>query len=148
MKKKYVIFLVLVSVLFTACNQNQVNLNNKISDSHIIVENESLYNWLNLDAVNYFIRDDSLLEVEARFRNFTSSNKLLAYKIDWMDKNGFVQKSILSKWVIVKVEERRNLVIHGIAPSMKVKDFSIRLQEPTKDDNLRKDSYHREYQGN
>ncbi len=148
MKKLYVLFLILVSVLFTACNQNQVVLNNKISDSHIIVENESLYNWLNLDVVNYFMRKDSLLEVEARFRNFTSNNKLLAYKIDWMDDNGFIQKSILSKWIIVKVEERRNLVIHGIAPGIKVKSFRIRLQEPTKDDNLRKDSYHQEYQGN
>ena len=148
MKKFLLLFAVLTTVIFTGCNQNRVAIDNTISDPHVIIENPSIYNWLKLERVNYFTREDGLMEVEVRFRNFTNSNKVLAYRINWMDKNGFVQKTILSKWTITEVEERRGLIIHGIAPSMKVKDFEVRLQEPTKDDSLRKSSYHNEYQGN
>jgi len=148
MKRIGIVFAIFAIFLFTGCNQNKVSIDNKITDPHVIIENPSIYNWLKLERVNYFTREDGLMEVEARFRNFSSSNKVLAYKVNWMDKNGFVQKTILSKWTITEVEERRGLIIHGIAPSMKVKDFEIRLQEPTKDDSLRKSSYHNEYQGN
>lgn len=148
MKKIIVLFALFAAMFFSGCNQNKVSINNQITDPNVIIENESIYNWLQLDKVNYFTRDDGLMEVEARFRNFSDSNKVLAYKINWMDKNGFIEKTILSRWTITQVEERRALIIHGIAPSMKIKSFEIRLQEPTKDDGLRKDSYHNEYQGN
>lgn len=148
MKKVIFLFALFATIIFSGCNQNKVTLNNQISNPNVIIENESLYNWLKLEKVNYFTRKDGLMEVEARFRNFSNSNEVLAYKINWMDENGFIEKTILSKWTITKVEERRGLIIHGIAPSMKIKDFEIRLQEPTKDDSLRKDSYHNEYQGN
>lgn len=142
---KWIVGLIAVA-MFAGCVQPVV-INKTITDPHVIIENESIYDWLQFENVNYIQRDDGLIEVEAVFRNFTSNNKVLAYKIDWIDQNNFIQKSILSKWTIVKVEERRNLVIHGISPSMKVKDFRIRLQEPTDDDELRRDSYHYEYQG-
>lgn len=148
MKKIILLLAIFSALIFSGCNQNKVSVNNQITDPHVLIENESIYNWLQLERVNYFTREDGLMEVEARFRNFSNLNKVLAYKISWMDKNGFVEKTILSKWTITKVEERRGLIIHGIAPSMKIKKFEIRLQEPTKDDNLRKDSYHNEYQGN
>lgn len=148
MKKISIVIAFLMAIFFTGCNQNQVTLNNQISDPHVIIENPSIYKWLQLERVNYFTREDGLMEVEAKFRNFSDDNQILSYRIDWMDANGFVQKTILSKWTVTEVEERRSLVIHGIAPSMKVKEFEIRLQEPTKDDSLRRDSYHYEYQGN
>ena len=148
MKKVLVLVAVIAVFIFSGCNQNRITVNNQISDPHVIIENESIYNWLQLEKVNYFTRKDDLMEVEARFRNFSDWNKVLAYKINWMDENGFVEKTILSKWTITEVEERRGFIIHGIAPSMKIKSFEIRLQEPTKDDKLRKDSYHNEYQGN
>ena len=141
--------LLIISIfVFSGCNQKQVDINQKISDPHVIIENPSIYKWLQFDDVNYFKREDGLMEVEVRFRNFTNSNKIVSYKIDWMDENGFIQKSILSKWVIVEIEERRNLVIHGISPSTKIENFKIRLQEPTKDDRLKRDAYHYEYQRN
>lgn len=140
--------LLLASTIFlVGCTQNQVVINQNVSDPHVVIENPSIYEWLQFDDINYVTRNDGLMEVEAKFRNFTTNNKVLAYKIDWEDENGFVQKTLLSKWTITQVEERRNLIIHGISPSTKVKNFKIRIQEPTKDDNLRKDSYHYNYQG-
>lgn len=147
-RKIFYLISFLAVFILTGCNQNRVSINNQISDPHVIVENPSLHKWLQLERVNYFERKDGLMEVEVKFRNFSDYNQLLSYRINWLDENGFVQKSILSRWVVSEVEERRSLVIHGIAPSIKVKSFEIRLQEPTKDDNLRRDSYHYEYQGN
>lgn len=147
MKKRLISFLVIIGVMFfTACSQNQLDLKPRISDSHVIVENSSLYDWLELEKVNYFKRSDGFLVIEAKFKNLNSFNKRVAYKIDWIDENGFTQKSILSRWINTEVEQNRSFVIHGIAPSIKVKDFEIRLQVPTNDDRKRKDSYHNEYQ--
>lgn len=137
-----------VAALFTGCAQNQVDLNPRVTDSHVIIENPNLYDWLKLEKVNYFTRKDDLLVVEARLKNLSTFNKKVAYKIDWIDENGFTQKSILSKWVVAEVEERRDLIIQGISPSMKIKDFQIRIQVPTSDDSYRNDSYHNQYHGN
>ena len=115
-------------------------------DSHILTENSNLNKWLELEKVNYFKRKDGLLVVEAKFRNLASSNKNVAYKIDWINENGFTQKSILSRWIVSEVESNRSFIIKGISPSIKVSDFEIRLQEPTSDDKNRKNSYHSEYQ--
>ena len=147
MKKLFFLALSLLGMIFlSGCVQNQVDLKPRISDSHIIVENSSLYEWLELEKINYFEREDGLLVVEAKFKNLSSFKKNIAYKIEWIDKNGFTQKTILSKWTIVQIDEKRSLLIQGISPSVKVKDFEIRLQLPTSDDNKIKDSYHNEYQ--
>lgn len=147
MKKLIGLVLSLLAVLFlSGCVQNQVDIKPRITDPHIIVENDSLYNWLQLEKVNYFTRNDGLLVVEAKFKNITPINNKVGYKIDWIDENGFTQKSILSRWIITEVEESRSFVISGISPSIKIKDFEIRLQLPTSDDKNRKDSYHYNYQ--
>ncbi len=147
MKKKNLSFIIiLIFSFFTGCTQNQVDLTPRISDPHILIENQSLHDWLKLERVNYFKRKDDLLVVEVKFRNLSQSNERLAYKIDWIDENGFTQKSILSRWIISEVEQKRSFIIRGIAPSIKIKDFEIRLQKPSSDDRKRKDSYHNQYQ--
>lgn len=140
-----IVLLITITAL-SGCVQNQVDLKPRIMDSHILTENSNLNKWLELEKVNYFKRKDSLLVVEARFKNLSSSNKNVAYKIDWIDENGFTQKSILSRWIVSEVEGNRSFVINGISPSVKVSDFEIRLQEASSDDKNRKNSYHSEYQ--
>lgn len=132
--------------IFSGCVQNNVDLKPRISDSHVLFENSNLYDWLELEKVNYFKRKDDLLVVEGRFNNLSSFNKKVAYKINWIDENGFIEKSILSRWIVVEVEQNRSFIISAISPSIKVKDFEIRLQIPTSDDKNRKDSYHSAYQ--
>ena len=82
-------------MFFTGCTQNQPSINTKISDPHVIMENGSLDGWLEFQTVNYVTREDGLMEVEARFRNYSSFDKIVAYKINWMDKNNFIEKSII-----------------------------------------------------
>ena len=133
-------------LFFNGCAQTPTDIKPRITDPHVMVENSSLYDWLELEKVNYFKREDGLLVVEAKFKNLSQFNKNIAYKINWIDKNGFTEKSILSRWVVATIEQKRALVIKGIAPSMKIVNFEIRLQKPTSDDKNRKDSYHYEYQ--
>jgi uncharacterized protein YcfL len=73
-------------------------------------------------------------------------NRNVAYKIDWIDKNGFIVKTILSKWKMATVEENRDFTINGVSPSNQIKDFVIRVQDTSRDDEQRKDSSHYEYQ--
>lgn len=140
MKKFYLLFVVFIFI-FSGCASKL-----EVSDSRIVVGDSSIDGWLKLVKVNHYKREDGLLMVQAKFKNLTSSNKKVVYKIDWLDKNGFTQKSILSKWVIVEIEANREFVIQAISPSIKVEDFEIRLDEPTENDTNRKDSYHQEYQ--
>ena len=135
-------------LFFTGCTQNQPSINSKITDPHIIMENGSMDGWLEFQTVNYLTREDGLMEVEARFRNYSSFDKTVAYKINWMDKNNFIEKSILSKWVVVEIQSQRGLTIHGISPSNRIKDFQILIQETSTNDDLRKNSYHKEYTNN
>lgn len=144
--RKMSLLLISASIFFLAgCANNTATINQGLSDPHIRFENPYLHKWLKFEFVNYVQRKDGLLEFEARFVNYSSVNKTLAYKINWKNENGFVQKTLMSRWVFAEVEAKRSLVIHGISPNSKSSDFEVILQEPTKDDNLRKDSYHKRY---
>lgn len=146
MKKKFQFLLLIASVMFfIGCANQQATINQSFTDPHVRVENPSLYNWLKFDFINYVKRDDGLIEFEARFTNFSNVNKTISYKINWRDLNGFTKKTLMSRWSFTEVEARRALVIHGISPDVKTSDFEVVLQEPTSDDKLREDSYHKQY---
>lgn len=148
-------FLSLVfAVLFLGCAPQQpkneeisktTSSKNFINNSHIKVISPKINDWLKMEFLNYTKKDDGLLEFEANFINLANANRLVSYKIIWKDKNGFTQKSIMSKWVKTLVEAGRVLSIHAISPNDKSVDFEIILQEPTKDDKNRDDSSHKKY---
>ncbi len=143
--------LFVITFTFSACAKNEqylLNIEKFKSEPKIVLQTEKMGKWLFLDDLTYRERKDGLLEVEARFQNHSDSNENVAYKIDWKDKDGFTQKSILSRWIVVGVEERRELLIKGISPTIKAKGFRIRLQKPTRDDLYRKNQNNNEYQGN
>ncbi|MCR8699105.1 YcfL family protein [Campylobacter ureolyticus] len=141
---KYILLVFLI--LFTGCASNNQKIEPKFKqDNRIQYDDKSLHNWLEFAGLNEVKRSDGLIEFEALFINTSSSNKLVSYKIDWKDENGFTQKTIMSKWIKTLVESGRRLSIYGISPSVKSKDFSVILQTPTSDDKKRDDSYHKRY---
>lgn len=145
------IFIICLLFIFSGCVNNEaylMNLEKFKAEPKIILQNKELAKWIFLEELNSNNKADGLLEIEARFINNSNSNEKLAYKIDWRDENGFTYKSILSKWIVVEVEENRELIIKGISPSIKVKDFRIRIQKPTADDSYRKNQNNNQYQGN
>ncbi|WP_375724819.1 YcfL family protein [Arcobacter sp. KX21116] len=146
MKKIYLIITIISVMLFSGCAQKEVKVEPKISDDSHIVIDKALDSWLKLEKLNYFQKSDGFWVVQARFKNTTYMNRNVAYKIDWIDKNGFIVKTILSKWKKATVEENRDFTINGVSPSNQIKDFVIRVQDTSRDDEQRKDSSHYEYQ--
>lgn len=141
---KYIVLAFLI--LFTGCASSNQKIEPKVKqDNRVQYDDKSLHNWLEFSGLNEVKRSDGLIEFEALFINTSSSNKLVSYKIDWKDENGFTQKTIMSKWTKALVENGRMLSIHGISPSVKSQDFILILQKPTSDDKKRDDSYHKRY---
>ncbi len=116
-----------------------------VTNPRVKIEDSAIQKWLRTDFVHTVQRADGLVEFEARFTNMSRYGKKLAYKVEWLDENGFVQKTLMSRWILSEVEGRKNLVIHGISPSAAVKDFFLILQRPNYYDNLKRDAYHKQH---
>lgn len=141
---KYIVLAFLI--LFAGCASNQQEVGPRVTqDYRIQYDEKNLGSWLKFHGLNEARRADGLIEFEALFKNESSLNGLVSYKIEWKDENGFTQKTIMSKWTKTLVESGRMLSIHGISPSIKSQDFVIILQKPTSDDKKRDDSYHKRY---
>ncbi len=144
--KKFSLLLAMASfLLFSGCTQQPQVTNPGLTDPHVRYESPRLHNWLKFNFINYIQRKDGLREFEAQFVNNSPYNKTLTYKVQWKNENGFVQKTLMSRWIRTEVEAKRSLVIHGISPNAKSSDFVILLQEPSRDDALRKDAYRNRY---
>ncbi|NLK66625.1 MAG: YcfL family protein [Campylobacteraceae bacterium] len=142
MKKQ--LFGLVATFMLAGCGISPVE---RLAEHNIIVENKSIMSDFKIVSVVSKDRNDGLKEAQAVLKNDTRKNREIAYKVDWIDKDGFTRDSILSKWKVVRVEAGRDVVIGGISPSSDVSDFKIRINYPTKDDKLRKNPANYEYQG-
>ena len=116
----------------------------KLTDEHIEIGGD-VPDWLAFNYVNHVARTDGLLEFEARFKNKTNKDQILSYKVIWFNENGMTEKNILSRGVSTVVEAGRYLTIHGVAPSVSVKDFRVEIGDQSDGDKKRLDSYHNRY---
>lgn len=141
--KKY-LFGVFVAIALIGCG---ISPKERLAEHNIILEDDDIMDDFKIVSVASKDREDGLKEAQAVLKNDTKKNRQIAYKVDWIDENGFVRDSILSKWKVVEVEAGRNVVIEGISPNSSISDFKIRLNYPSKDDKFRKNPAHFEYQG-
>lgn len=137
--KKFLIFLLSVFLL-SGCVK-------KVKDPNFTVEDSGIYDTLEFVDMVKRTKEDGFLEIQAVFKNYTNSNKTVAYKVDWYDNDGFLIDTIMSKWKVVEVEAKRNFVLKAVAPSIKAVDYKIRMQFPSDDDEFRNNPAQYEYQG-
>ena len=137
--KKFLIFFLSIFLL-SGCVK-------KVKDPNFSVEDSEIYDSLEVVSEAKRIKDDGLTEIEVIFKNYTDSNEKIAYKVDWFDKDGFSIDTIMSKWKVIEVEAKRNMIIHAISPSIKATEYKIRMQYPSEDDEFRNNSAQYEYQG-
>ena len=137
--KKFLIFLLSVFLL-SGCVK-------KVKDPNFTVEDSGIYDSLEVVSEAKRVKDDGFTEIEVIFKNYTDSNEKIAYKIDWFDKDGFSVDTIMSKWKVIEVEAKRNMVIHAISPSVRATEYKIRMQFPSEDDEFRNNPAQFEYQG-
>ncbi len=133
--KKVLLYSILTcsTILFSGCVnklQQDQNVSNTYEKSKIIFQSNEIQNWLILEDLIYKKREDGLTQIEARFFNKNSFDDKVAYRIDWLDKDGFTISSLLSKWEVKEVYGNANLIIQAISPSIKAVDFSIKLRNP------------------
>lgn len=106
---------------------------------HLIIENSSINGFLRLENIVDRVNNGGLMQIEARFVNTSNFNREVIYKVDWLDKDGFLIKNITTKWKRVLIQSNRNFVISTTSPNDKAVDYKIRINTPDSDDRARKD---------
>ncbi|MFV0480799.1 MAG: DUF1425 domain-containing protein [Campylobacteraceae bacterium] len=150
--KKYAFALLLSLIVLGGCASNQSSDASspaviKQENPNIMID-DSINIWLDIENITSLIRMDNMMEVEIVGRNIGSIPRTLAYRVDWYDQNGFVIKSILTKWKVASVEEGRNIVIRSVRPSVDATNYKVRITMPTETDVKRyKNLNKKEYKG-
>lgn len=70
-----------------------------------------------------------LLEVQVTGVNKTALYKKLEYKIEWLDQNGFVISTILSRWTEFPAFENAEFRFKAVAPKTTATDFRILIRK-------------------
>ena len=68
-------------------------------------------------------------EIQVTGINQTSSYKKLEYKIEWLDQNGFVIPTILSRWTSFPAYEKSEFRFKAVAPETTATDFRILIRK-------------------
>ena len=66
-------------------------------------------------------------------KNSANHYQKLEYKIIWLDDNGFVINTILSKWRDVSADANQEFYITNISPNTKASDFRLHIRQNDKE---------------
>jgi hypothetical protein len=75
------------------------------------------------------INSGGLLVIQVTGVNQTTSYKKLEYKIEWIDQNGFVIPTILSRWTEFPAFENTGFRFKAVAPKTTATDFRILIRK-------------------
>ncbi len=125
--KKFVLFA--LSLLLIGCSPKEPK-----ASPHLDIEDNSVNSFLSLQSLNDRFTNGGMMEVEARFKNESSFNKDLLYKVDWFDKDGFLITNITTKWKRVVVQSKRDFNVRAVSPSDKAVNYKLRITTPDSDD--------------
>jgi uncharacterized protein YcfL len=68
---------------------------------------------------------EGLIEVQVSGFNQSAFKKVFDYRVDWLDGNGMVIESVMSKWMSVSVMSKSTFGFKVTAPSAKAADYRI-----------------------
>ena len=125
--KKFALFA--LSLLLIGCSSKEPK-----ASPHLDIEDSSVTSFLSLQSLNDRFTNGGMMEVEARFKNESSFNKDLLYKVDWFDKDGFLITNITTKWKRVVVQSKRDFNVRAVSPSDKAVNYKLRITTPDSDD--------------
>lgn len=125
--KKFALFA--LSLLLIGCSSKEPK-----ASPHLDFEDNSVNSFLSLQSLNDRFTNGGMMEVEARFKNESSFNKDLLYKVDWFDKDGFLITNITTKWKRVVVQSKRDFNVRAVSPSDKAVNYKLRITTPDSDD--------------
>lgn len=125
--KKFALFV--LSLLLIGCSSKEPK-----ASQHLDIEDSSVNSFLSLQSLNDRFTNGGMMDVEARFKNESSFNKDMLYKIDWFDKDGFLITNITTKWKRVVVQSKRDFNVRAVSPSDKAVNYKLRITTPDSDD--------------
>ena len=109
-------------LLLSGCATTQPSTIAKVTDGCIVGD-------IKITDIKGGKRKDGFMRTQIEGENLSGSYKQLEYKIVWLDDDGFVIKSILSKWRKFSAEANQPFYITNIAPNAKASDFRLYIRE-------------------
>jgi uncharacterized protein YcfL len=68
---------------------------------------------------------EGFLQVQVGGYNESAYKKVFDYRVDWLDGNGMVIESVMSKWMTVSVMSKSSFAFKVTAPSAQAVDYRI-----------------------
>ena len=78
-------------------------------------------------------QSDGFMKTQIIGQNISDSYQKLEYKIVWLDRDGFVIKTILSKWREASADANQPFYITNISPNTKADDFRLYIRQNNKE---------------
>ncbi|MCP4114683.1 MAG: YcfL family protein [Desulfobacteraceae bacterium] len=78
------------------------------------------------------INSGGFMEVQVTGTNKASGYRNLEYKIDWIDRDGFTIKTILSRWTMFPAYASSTFNFAAVAPKDSASDFRITIRKKEK----------------
>jgi len=99
------------------------------ADSKATIIDSFLAYEISITRVKTLTNKGELMEVQLTGVNNTSSYKKLEYKIEWLDKNGFLIETVMSRWTAFPAYGNSEFGFRAIAPATAATDFRIKIRE-------------------
>ena len=100
-----------------------------VEDTPPNASNECRYGDLSIEEILDKTLDNGLLKVQINGLNKSNTYYQLEYRIVWLDKDGFVIKSLLSKWQSAPAYASSPFYVNAIAPSPKAKKYRVYIRK-------------------
>ena len=68
---------------------------------------------------------EGFLQVQVSGRNESAFKKVFEYRAEWLDANGMIIDSIMSKWMTISVPGNSDFSFKVVAPSPKAENYRI-----------------------
>lgn len=127
MKKRITVALLSLSI-FSGCTQTQGP-----NPSVVTIHEKCATDTLEIIDIKGQKRADGFMQIQVVGRNNANEYQKLEYKIVWLDGNGFVIKSILSKWREASADAKQEFYITNISPNAKANDFKLYIRQNNKE---------------
>ncbi len=98
-------------------------------DPRVKIIDDFLTASIEIKNVTTRVNSSGFMEAQVIGNNKTSSYKKLEYKIEWMDEDGFIIPSILSRWTSFPAYENAPFNFKSVAPRTNAMDFKILLRK-------------------
>lgn len=99
------------------------------ADPRVTIIDNFLASDILVSNVSSVINRGDLLEIQVTGTNNTSSYKKLEYKIEWLDNNGFIIPTILSRWTEFPAFGKAEFRFKAVAPQTTATDFRILIRK-------------------